>query len=52
MGQQGEQTDRALIRITIEVIIFPGKEANETGHLPTEVGKLNKSFPVHLKYLN
>ena len=38
MKQRGEQTHRL---ITIEVLICPGKEANETKDLLTEVGELN-----------
>ena len=38
MKQRGEQTHGL---ITIEVLICPGKETNETNDLLTEVGKLN-----------
>ena len=38
MKQRGEQTHGL---ITIGVLICPGKEANETNDLLTEVGKLN-----------
>ena len=37
MEQRGEQTES----VTIEVLTSPGKEADETNDLLTEVGKLN-----------